>query len=72
MYFGQMDCDKSGSGNKPRQTYASVVRGSGGKKGALTDTCWRKFQLEDEDEAIAVATKNSISAMEKVLYLIYS
>ena len=66
-----MDSDKSGQRTEPRPTYASIVCGSGGKNAPLTNTCWQRFQLEDEDEEIAVASKNSIATMEKVIHLLF-
>ena len=41
------------------QTYASVVRGKVASKSPLHNSYWRRFQEEDEEEAMALAMKNS-------------
>ena len=52
---------KSVSGDsEDNQTYVSVVRGKVASKSPLHNSYWRRFQEEDEEEAIALAMKNSV------------
>jgi len=51
----------SGSKNSDgasKRTYASVVRGR--ENSPLSNTWWRRFQEYGEDEAIAIAIRNSL------------
>ena len=66
-----MDCGSNGfhdGDEKSTRTYASVVRGedSSAPNPPMTNLWWRKLQLENEDEAIALATRNSIGDLVKV------
>ena len=63
-----MDCGSNGfhdGDEKSTRTYASVVRGED-SSAPMTNSWWRKLQLENEDEAIALATSNSIEDLVKV------
>ena len=54
-----MDCGSNGfhdGDEKSTRTYASVVRGED-SSAPMTNSWWRKLQLENEDEAIVLATK---------------
>ena len=65
-----MDCGSSGfqdGDEKSTRTYASVVRGRL-ISGPMTNSWWRKLQLENEDEAIALATRNSIEDLVKLIH----
>lgn len=61
-YVGSDSSDSDSVSNV--KTYASVVRG---KSALLHNTWWRRFQEEDEEKAIAIATKRSTEE-QQVIY----
>ena len=48
------------SDSEDNQTYASVVQGKVASQSPLHNSYWRRFQEEDEEEAMALAMKNSV------------
>ena len=49
------------SDNDSVKSYASVVRGN---SSPLQNTWWRRFQEEDEEQAVAIATKRSVEEQQ--------
>ena len=60
MASGSEDSDGTST-----RTYASVVRG--GKNSPLSDTWWRRYQEYGEDEAVAIAIRNSLEERKVIL-----
>ena len=57
-------CGSDSSDNDSVKSYASVVRGN---SSPLQNTWWRRFQEEDEEQAVAIATKRSVEE-QQVIY----